>query len=48
MKRLALIISAASALCLSGCKNLTPQERAAIFDLGKRVVETKLLPSAQK
>lgn len=48
MKRLALIISAVSALCLSGCDTLTPAERAAIFDLGKRVVETKLIPSAQK
>lgn len=48
MKRIALILSAISALCLSGCENLTPQERATILDLGKKVVETKLLPSAQK
>ena len=48
MKKRLLLILAAAAVTLTGCDTLAPAERAALFNAGLRIAESRLLPNNGK
>ena len=48
IKKRLLLILAAAAVTLTGCDTLAPAERAALFNAGLRIAESRLLPNNGK